>query len=78
VRPWADDAHTSKQHINKLWKFIDVGSAEEPAKPCYSFIVFLGLFFVGFIVYNHRSKFQTRENATTSTRPTLNKKNGSA
>src|SRR5262245_1994741 len=56
VRPRANDAHISKQDINELGKLVDVCPAKQPSDPCDPVIVLLGLFFVGFFIYDHRPK----------------------
>jgi hypothetical protein len=55
--PWADNAHVTDKYVKKLRQLINVRFSQQPSHFRDSIIIFLRLFFIGFIIHNHSPKF---------------------
>jgi hypothetical protein len=75
MRPWADDAHLTFQHIPKLWKFIEAGFSQDPPDFGNPFIAFGGLLGICLFIVSHASELVAPERLVVFTAPYLNKQN---
>jgi len=59
VGAWADDAHVTFEHIDKLWQLVNIGLAHEIAKRELARVVLGGLNIVGVLIDMHRAELDT-------------------
>jgi len=58
VRPWTNDTHITDKYVNELRELIQISSPQELANFCYTIVIFVGLFFIRFVIYDHAAEFQ--------------------
>ena len=67
VRTGTNYWHIALKDIDKLGKFVNIGTAEEVSKFCFTRVINRSLFAVGFIVHFHWTEFVTHKIPTIQT-----------